>query len=147
MSLFVAPDTVDGIQLMMGSAVVDKYWNEGLIVQKKGERKKYSLPGETSLPNQNGLATGGWAHAVYLSVRKEAKASRQEEESKWFGLLLTQKGMLWGRRNFDREGGGSFTSRARALFAKDDEGRKREETRSTSSVRTNKTDRHKFALQ
>ena len=52
-------------------------------------------PERPPLPNQNGLATGGWAQAVYLSVRKETKASRQEGESKWFGLLLTLKGM-WG---------------------------------------------------
>jgi len=34
MPLFVAPDTVDGIQLMMSSAVVDKYENGGLIAEK-----------------------------------------------------------------------------------------------------------------
>jgi len=62
-------------------------------------------------------------------------------------LTFDSKRDVGGRRNFDREGGGSFTSRARALCANDDEGRKREETRSTSSVHTNKTDRHKFALQ
>jgi len=82
MPLFVAPDTVDGIQLMMGSAGVYKYWNGGLIAQKKGERKKCSLPGETSLPNQNGLATGGWPKQfIFLYGKKRRHLARKKKEN------------------------------------------------------------------
>jgi len=53
-----------------------------LIAQAVGESTKWSPSGESSLPNRDGLATGGWAHAVCVSIWQEAKASLREEKRK-----------------------------------------------------------------
>ena len=80
MPLFVAPDTVDGIQLMMSSAVVDKYENGGLIAEKGWKEEVFSARRDLPfLTKTDSRRAGGPKQFIFLYEKKRRHLTRKKK--------------------------------------------------------------------